>query len=133
MALIESDGQRASLFHRLFSECELTWTFTEVLFEVLELPWLPEDELLVWALMVVVVLPSVVVWLTLPLAGRGMSRPLTVKLLRLKLLSEFVAGEEFKESSADEGSGEVLASVFTGAARLWITGPALVAAALWAW
>ena len=95
---------------------------------VVALPW-PSEELLVWALTVVVVLPSVVVWLKLPLAGRGISWPLTLKLVRLELVFEPPACEleVFKESSETEDSS-VLADGREAAALtdvlVWPTGAA---------
>jgi hypothetical protein len=100
---------------------------TEVLLLVEACPWL---EVLVWALTVVVVLPSVVVWFTLPLAGRGISWPLTVKVVWLVEVFVPSAGVEFKESSETEDSDETEEEGVKGAVKLCTAGPAL-AAAVW--
>lgn len=70
----------------------------------------------------VVVPSSVIVWLTLPLTGRGISRPLTLRLVlvleEFELSPEEVAGEELKESSdvedSDEAAGGATPKLWTG-------------------
>jgi hypothetical protein len=96
---------------------------TDVLLLVLDDPWL-SDEPVAWALMVVVVSPSVEVWLILPLAGSGISRPLTVRLV---LVLVPPVEEEFEESSETEDSDEAGEGSVAGAARLWTAGLGLIA------
>jgi hypothetical protein len=104
--------------------------FTEELF-VPAGPRLSE-ELLVSALMVVVVSPSVSVWSTVPLAGRGTAWPFTVKLVWLEEVPVSSVGEGFKESPETEDS-DGTEEEGRGAAKLCMVWPVSAAADWWYW
>jgi len=90
------------------------------------------EELLVSALMVVVVSPSVSVWSTVPLAGRGTAWPFTVKLVWLEEVPVLSAGEGLKESPGTGDSDET-EEEGRGAAKLCTVWPVSAAADWWDW